>query len=159
IVGSPDMTPSAIAAEAKQAHLASSIDLPSCSVAGKTIDTGDRARCFARYMRIHTFEATGGRTYAQMGRFLTASGKETSGATQAAKDPKTGQPVANGARDLWVTETALTTALNVSYMADRLAVFGIVVGVALLLTGVGFVILSLLALGSFLPVAKTALAK
>jgi len=61
-------------------------------------------------------------------------------------DVKTKQPVANGARNLWVTETALTTALNTSYMADRLGVFGIVVGIALLLSGVGFVVLSFAAL-------------
>jgi len=55
---------------------------------------------------------------------------------------ESGQPVANGARNIWVTETALTTALNVSYMAERLSVFGLVVGAALLLTGVGLVILA-----------------
>jgi hypothetical protein len=45
-------------------------------------------------------------------------------------------------RQLWVTETALATALNVSYMADQLGNFGIVVGIALLLSGFGFVILA-----------------
>ena len=34
------------------------------------------------------------------------------------------------AANLWITETALSTALNVSYMAEQLALFGIVVGVA-----------------------------
>ena len=47
IVGSPDMTPSAIAAEAKQAGLPASISLPTMDVAGKPINTGDRARAFA----------------------------------------------------------------------------------------------------------------
>jgi ABC-type transport system involved in multi-copper enzyme maturation permease subunit len=37
-----------------------------------------------------------------------------------------------------VTETALATALNTSYMADQLGNFGLVVGVALLLAGIGF---------------------
>jgi len=99
-------------------------------------------------MRIHTFEATGGQTYAQMGRFLTADGTATNDSKAAAVDPKTKQPVENGLRNLWVTETALTTALNVSYMASQLALFGIVVGVALLLSGIGFVILALVALGN-----------
>ena len=49
-----------------------------------------------------------------------------------------GRPVDNAARNIWVTETALTTALNTSYMAEQLALFGIVVGVALLLSGIGF---------------------
>ena len=61
-------------------------------------------------------------------------------------DQASKQPVANGARNLWVTETALTTALNTSYMADRLGLFGIVVGVALLLSGIGFIVLAFAAL-------------
>ena len=58
-----------------------------------------------------------------------------------------GQPVSNGARNIWVTETALTTALNMSYMAERLSVFGLVVGIALLLTGIGLVILAFAVFG------------
>jgi hypothetical protein len=42
-----------------------------------------------------------------------------------------------------VTETALATALNVSYMATQLSLFSLVVGIALLLTGIGFLVLSL----------------
>jgi hypothetical protein len=61
-------------------------------------------------------------------------------------DAASKQPVANGARNLWVTETALTTALNTSYMADRLGLFGIVVGIALLLSGIGFTVLAFAAL-------------
>ena len=74
IVGTPDMTPKGIAAEAKAAHLPASIDLPSCSVAGQAINSGDRAHCFAAYMRIHALEATGGQVYAQMPRYATDDG-------------------------------------------------------------------------------------
>ena len=42
-----------------------------------------------------------------------------------------------------MTETALATALNMSYMAEQLSLFGIVVGIALLLTGIGFLVLTL----------------
>src|SRR5436309_6295730 len=52
LVGTPDMTPAAIAAEAKKAGLPASIKLPTTSVAGKVIDTGSEARAFAQYMRI-----------------------------------------------------------------------------------------------------------
>ena len=41
-----------------------------------------------------------------------------------------------------MTETALSTALNASYMAESLSLFGIVVGIALLLSGIGFGILA-----------------
>jgi hypothetical protein len=142
ITGSDDMTPSAIKAEGQKAGL-TDVSYPTCSVAGKTVDTGSEARCFASYMRIHALEATGGQTYAQMGRFLDAQGNPTSDEAKAAKDPKTGQPVENGLRNLWVNETALATALNVSYFAERVGVFGIVMGIALLLTGIGFLVLTL----------------
>ena len=141
IVGTPDMTPSAIAAEAKEAGLQVSTSLPTCNVAGKAVTNGTRARCFAQYMRIHALEATGGKTYADLPRFATADGKGTNDAAAALKDDK-GQPVANAVRDVWVTETALATALNTSYMAQQLSVFGIVVGIALLLAGIGFLILA-----------------
>jgi hypothetical protein len=150
IVGSEDMTPAAIKAEAQQAGL-KTYDVPSISVAGKPINSGERARAFAGYMRIHTLESTGGLTYAQMGRFkakpdtpakFTDGHGGTSDQQYALIDAKTQQPVENGLRSLWVTETALTTALNTSYMAEQLALFGIVVGVALLLSGIGFAILA-----------------
>jgi hypothetical protein len=156
IVGSADMTPAAIKAEAKEAGLdINAIDMPTMSVAGKQINSGDRARAFASYMRIHALEATHGFTYAQMGRFVAKPGTPkaqltpdgaTSNPQYALIDKATNQPVANGARDLWVTETALTTALNTSYMADKLGLFGIVVGVALLLSGIGFAVLAFAAL-------------
>jgi hypothetical protein len=154
IVGSADMTPALIAKEAKEAGL-TGIDLPTVAVAGKAIDNGPSARAFASYMRIHALEATGGYTYAQMGRFeakpdtpkaALAVGGGTDNPQWAVVDSATKQPVANGARNIWVTETALTTALNTSYMADRLGLFGIVVGVALLLSGVGFIVLAFAAL-------------
>ena len=163
IVGSPDMTPAAITAEAKKAGLnVADLSIPSRSVANKKITDGDLARAFAGYMRIHALEATHGLTYAQMGRFVAKPGTPakatdgqgaTSDPSYALIDPKTKQPVENGARNLWVTETALTTALNTTYMAQQLSLFGMVVGVALLLAGIGF---GILALGGALEGPSTA---
>jgi hypothetical protein len=142
IVGSSDMTPAGITAEAKKAGLdTSKIAIPTCSVANKPVTNGSTARCFAQYMNIHTLEATGGVVYSLMPRYATANGKGTNNAAQALTVK--GQPVDNPARNIWVQETALTTALNTSYMADQISLFGIVVGVALLLSGVGFAILSI----------------
>jgi hypothetical protein len=143
IVGSPDMTPSAIKTEAAKAGL-KNVDLPTCSVANQSINTGDKAKCFASYMRIHALEATGGLTYAEMGRFLDKNGKQTNDENAAAVDPKTKRPVENLARNIWVTETALTTALNTSFFAERVALFSIVMGIALLFTGIGFLVLAYL---------------
>jgi F0F1-type ATP synthase membrane subunit c/vacuolar-type H+-ATPase subunit K len=139
IVGSPDMTPSGIKTEAAKAGL-TGITVPTCSVAGKPVNDGASARCFASYMRIHALEATGGVPYAQMPRYATADGKGTNDATAALQS--NGRPVDNAARNVWVTETALTTALNTSYLAEQIALFGLVVGIALLLTGFGFAILA-----------------
>lgn len=119
------------------------VGTPDSSIPGQKVDTGTEARAFASTMRKHTLEATGGQTYAEMGRFLDAKGNPTSDESQAAKDPKTGQPVENGLRNMWVTETALTTALNMAFMGERLALFGMVMGIALLFTGIGFLVLTL----------------
>jgi hypothetical protein len=153
IVGGSDMTPSAIKAEARQSGVASAVkEWPTKSVANQKIDTGAKARAMAQYMHIHALEATHGFTYAQMGIYTAKSdtpksqlmpGGGTDNATYAAVDPNTKQPLQNGARQVWVTETALTTALNTSYMASQLGLFGIVVGVALLLSGFGFAILAI----------------
>lgn len=142
ITGTPDMTPSAIKAEAAKAGLdVNSISFPTKSVAGVAINTGDRARTFAEYMRIHALEATGGVPYAMMPRYATADGKGTNDATAALQSK--GRPVDNPARNVWVTETALTTALNASYMASQLSLFGIVTGIAFLLSGIGFGVLAI----------------
>src|SRR5207253_2735304 len=75
IVGSSDMTPATITAEAKKAGLdVATLDIPAKSVANKPITTGERARTFAGYMRIHALEASGGLTYAQMGRYVAKPG-------------------------------------------------------------------------------------
>ncbi len=157
IVGGADMTPASIRKEAQEAGLPASVELPSCDVVDESIDTGSEARCFAQYMRIHALEATGGLTYAQMGRFQAASDPSNPAGTndeeKAAKDDS-GKPVSNPQRNIWINETALATALNVSYMAGQIALFGIVVGVALVLAGIGFVILALAVFGRERPVAE-----
>jgi hypothetical protein len=116
IVGSADMTPAKIEPAIKQAGL-EGVSAPSCSVAGEKVDTGKEAKCFADYMRIHTLEATGGKTYAEM-------------------------PQDSPQRDIWVTETALTSALYTSYFAENVALFAIIVGIVMLLVGIGFVVLT-----------------
>ena len=117
IVGSDDMTPEGIKPGIEKAGL-QDVSVPSCSVAGEEVDTGKEAKCFADYMRIHTLEATGGKTYAEM-------------------------PQDSPERDIWVTETALTTALYTSYFAENVALFSIIVGIVMLLVGIGFIVLTI----------------
>ena len=142
IVGTPDMTPALIRAEARKARL-SRVELPDCDVAGKPITTGSRAKCFAKYIRVHTLEATGGKTYSEMPRYLGKNGKPTNDEKSAATNPQSGKPMDNPQRGIWVTSTALSTALNTSYFAEQVSVFSVVMGIALLLTGIGFLVLTL----------------
>ena len=154
IVGTPDMTPEAIKVEAAKSGLnVATLTLPTCSVANKPVEDGTTARCFAQYMKIHALEATGGQLYSQMPRYATADGKGTDVEALALKAG--GKPVPNQAREVWVQETALATALNTSYMASQISLFGIVVGIALLLAGLGF---GILAVGGALRNRDSALA-
>jgi hypothetical protein len=143
IVGSPDMSPAGIAPGIEEANL--TVDAPDCDVAEEPITTGSEARCFAQYMRIHALESSGGLTYAEMGRFVSAADPADPAGTNdpaAAAEDENGDPVSNAARNTWVTETALATALNMSYMATGVSIFSIVVGIALILAGIGFMLLS-----------------
>jgi hypothetical protein len=119
------------------------VGTPDSTIPNQLVNTGSEAQAFAKVMRKHTLEATGGKIYAQMPRFADASGKGTNDAKAATKNPKTGQPLDNPARNIWITETALTTALNTAYFAESAATFVIVMGIALLLTGIGFLVLTL----------------
>jgi hypothetical protein len=121
------------------------VGTPDSTIPGQLVNTGSEAQAFANVMRKHTLEATGGKTYAQMGRYVDAAGKPTDNEKAAAKDPKSGQPVANPVRNLWVTETALTTALNTAYFAESVSTFVVVMGGALLLVGIGFLVLIIVA--------------
>ena len=118
--------------------------------AGEQVTTGDQARAFALVIREHALEGTGGLTYAEMGRFLSADDPDDPAGTsdeEAALEDEEGNPVPNSGRNTWITATALSSALNMGYMAERLAIFGIVVGIALLLTGIGLVILAFAVFG------------
>ena len=119
------------------------VGTPDSAIPGQKVDSGSEAREFAAVMRKHTLEATGGQTYAQMGRFLDDSGKATEDEAAAAKDPKTGEAVENPARNIWISSTAFQTALNTAYFAESVATFVIAIGAALLLVGIGFLVLTI----------------
>jgi hypothetical protein len=182
IVGSPDMTPSAIqpeidaikaeqqkiAAAQKEANVSpytfTDVEAPDCSVAGEQVTDGNSALCFGKYMRIHALGSSSGLTYAQMGRYAAKADAppqftDFNGGTNDTKyaevDTKTNQPVSNGARNLWVTETSLTTALYLAYTGSAISLFGIVVGIALLLSGIGFLILALSGAIQKVPLTKS----
>jgi hypothetical protein len=132
------------------------VGTPDSTIPNQKVDTGSEAKAFADVMRKHTLEATGGQTYAQMGRFLDDSGKPTSDESAAATDPKTGEPVENPARNIWISSTAFQTALNTAYFAEGVTTFVMVMGAALLIVGIGFLVLTLRLLKSEPATARTA---
>jgi hypothetical protein len=138
IVGSADMTPQAIRAAAQQAGL-QGVALPTCTVANQQVTSGSSANCFGQYMRVHALIGTGGLVFAQIPQYASADGKGTNDPTQAVQ--QNGKPVSNPARTVWVTYTALSGALNLAYLADQVGLFSIIMGICLLLTGVGLVVL------------------
>ena len=122
--------------------------------AGEPVDTGRKALAQAEIMREHTLSNTGGLTYAEMGRYVSAADPDDPAGTNdeaAAATDESGQPISNSARNIWVTETALATALDMGFMSEMLSIFSIVVGIALLLTGIGLVILALAVFGRSSP--------
>lgn len=150
ITAGDDMTPALIKAGWAETGIATPVTFPTCSLTeGESIDNGTEARCFAEYMRIHALESSGGLTYSEMGRFLAAADPANPAGTsnpEAALTDDSGKPVANGARNTWVTATALSSALNMAFFAENVAKFGIIVGIALVLAGVGFFVLAEVAL-------------
>lgn len=117
------------------------VEVPSCDVADEPITSGSEARCFAEWMRIHALEGTGGKTFSQMGRFLDARGDDVFSEAEAARDPETGQPVTNPARDLWVTQRALATGLELAFVGEQVSLFSLATGVVVLILGIGLIVM------------------
>ena len=122
IVGTPDMTPEEIRAGIAESGVEID-DIPTCDVADEPITTGDEARCFAEYMRVHALEGTGGKTFSQMGRFLDA--------------------VSNPARETWITQRALATGLELAFVGERVSLFAIATGALFVVVGIGLLVMLL----------------
>ena len=118
ITGTPDMTPSAIKAEAEKAGL-TNVDLPTCDVAGKSIDTGSEARCFSQYMNVHALEATGGAPTGTNGEDSSTGAQRSTPVMKACQiEPGSIRPNDQGiaiAKDIWMFAIAL------GFLIDELA--------------------------------------
>jgi len=93
------------------------------------------ARSLAETIRETTLSATEGRTYGETPSYVDADGRPTPERALAATDPLTGAPVDNPQAQLWVTSTALQSALMQAYLAQRLA--ELTAGLGAVLVGVG----------------------
>jgi hypothetical protein len=136
IVGSPDMGRTSFEDETPPG-----VTLPTCDVAGEAITTGEEARCFAEWMRVHALVSTNGRTFAEMGRFLDEDGNEVNSQEEAAINPDTGRPVENGARNLWVNQRALATGLELAFVGEQVSLFSIATGALFVVIGIGLLVM------------------
>jgi hypothetical protein len=113
------------------------------TIPGQLVNTGSKARAQAAIIREHQLARTDGLTYAEMGRFATPDGNPAgTNNPDLAATGETGNPLPNTARESWITATSLITSLETAYFAEQVGYFAIVMGMALLITGIGLVVLT-----------------
>jgi hypothetical protein len=118
------------------------VGTPDSEIAGELVDTGSEAQKFADTIREHTLEATGGKTYAEMPRAVFEDTGEPVPEDQVEAALESGEAIDNPERQIWITSTSLSTALNTSFFAESVATFSVAMGIALLLIGVGLFVLA-----------------
>ena len=101
------------------------------------VDDAATAHAMANIIGVHASEATGGRTYAELGRFLAADGGDTSDEAAALKDSE-GNPVPNPLRNVAFQASTLQTSLHTSHMAFNVADLVIGLGVLIAVLGLAF---------------------
>ena len=119
------------------------VGTPDSAIPNQKVDTGKEAEAFAAITRKHTLEATGGKVYAELPRAVYKDSGEPVPDERAEAALKSGEAINNPLRELWLNQISLSTALNTAYFAESVSLFAMVMGFALLLTGVGFGIVSI----------------
>ena len=119
------------------------------SIPGVQVNDAATAESMARIINHHALEASGGKTYSELGRFMAADGNTdgTNDAKLAALDPA-GKPIANPVRNTAFQASALQTSLWSSVLAfnvaDLVVGLGLMIGfLGLAIGGVGVVLMTL----------------
>jgi hypothetical protein len=121
--------------EVREALVAQNITTPpDAAIPNALVQDAATADAMADVIGVHVAEATGGRTYAEMGRFLTPDGGDTSDEKEALKD-EAGNPVTNPTRNVAFQASALQTSLHTSHMAFNVA--DLVIGLGVLISVLG----------------------
>ena len=154
ITGTPDMTPAVIAAAVKESKLKGS---PCPRARWRTspsmtapAPSASRATCASTRSKPPAAAPTP--------RWASTSprrARRPATRHRPAPIPRPGSPFPTRARNVWVTETALGTALNTSYFASSVGLFAIIVGIALLLIGIGLLVLTVRWIREPKPAAAT----
>jgi hypothetical protein len=100
------------------------------------VKSASSARVMADIINEHSLKATGGLTYAEMGRFVNKEGTPigTNDEAAAVKDAN-GKPVSNNLRNTALTAANLRTSLYTSIMAFNVADLVVGLGLMILVTG------------------------
>ena len=111
--------------------------------AGEPVDTGRKALAQAEIMRGRALSNTGGLTYAGWVSISPLKNPSDPWARRpgGGRAGRNGEPISNSARHIWVTRL-LSRPRSTSDPCRRCWIFSIIVGIALLLTGIGLVILA-----------------
>jgi hypothetical protein len=107
------------------------------SIPNATVDDPATAKSMANIIKTHSLEATDGKTYAELGRYLAKDGGDTNDEALAAKDA-TGKPVANPVRNTAFQASALRTSLYTSVMAWNVS--DLVIGLGLMIAVLGLAV-------------------
>jgi hypothetical protein len=107
------------------------------SIPNVRVDSAATARSMADIIGHHAEESTGGKTYAELGRFLAVGGGDTNDEAAAVKGAD-GKPVANPIRNVAFQASALRTSLYTSVMAFNVA--DLVVGLAAMMAALGIAV-------------------
>ncbi|HEX6231418.1 MAG TPA: hypothetical protein VF029_06865 [Actinomycetota bacterium] len=99
------------------------------------VQDADTAHSMGLIIGEHALEATGGKTYSEMGRFLTPDGGDTSDEAEALKD-ESGNPVANPARNVAFQASALQSMLHSTHLAFEVSDLVIGLGAMIVVLGI-----------------------
>ena len=125
-------------AQVREQLLAQNITTPEdAEIPNARVQDAATAHAMANIIGVHANEATGGETYAEMGRFLTPDGGDTSDEAEALKD-EAGAPVANPLRNVAFQASTLQTSLHTAHMAFNVS--DLVIGIGLLIAVLGVAI-------------------
>jgi hypothetical protein len=124
--------------QVKAELLAQNITTPEdASIPNARVKDAATAESMADIIDVHARESTGGRTYAEMGRFLAPGGGDTNDEKAAVKGAD-GKPIANPLRNVAFQASALRTSLYTSVMAFNVA--NLVVGLGLMMAALGIAV-------------------
>jgi hypothetical protein len=110
------------------------VTTPDASIPNARVDDAATAKAMADVIDVHAREATGGRTYSEMGRFLATDGSDTNDEALAVKGAD-GKPVANPLRNTAFQASSLRTSLYSSVMAFNVA--DLVIGLGVMIAALG----------------------